>query len=100
MHALPLAPSQVSIQDACVAVTLACVELSRRGCLVLSAHALPNRPRVRVLIPAASSGLRGVARRWDRLHTLYAADLDGVQVEWCIRRPRPLSINPARAVGA
>jgi hypothetical protein len=51
MHAPPLTPSQVSIQDACAAIT--CAELSRRGCLVLSAHALPNGHRVRVLIPAA-----------------------------------------------
>ena len=74
----------VSVQDACIAVTQACAELARRGCLILSAHAVPQRPRVRVCEPPQRAGLVAGAKRSDCYRTVMATDLDGVQVEWCI----------------
>lgn len=78
----------VSVQEAVRKVSDACAELARLGCLVLSAHAIPGRPRVLVMPPPAAlreQGRSGI-RRWDRLQEVHATSINGVQVEWCVRR--------------
>jgi len=80
------AAALVSVQSACVAVTAACAELARLGCLVLSAHAIPGAPRVVVMPPPQPLRGRSGIRRWDRLMEVHATSIDGVQVEWCVRR--------------
>jgi len=85
-HETARAIALVSVQDACAAVTAACAELARLGCLVLSAHAIPGRPRVLVMPPPEPLCSRSGIRRWSRLHAIHATDINGVQVEWCVRR--------------